>query len=66
MSPATLYGNWDNGDGEDRRRRSTSPRTPRRSPALVQDGGMMAGIIEAFEAAGLKVPPIADGECERR
>jgi ribose transport system substrate-binding protein len=31
---------------------------------VFQDGGMMPGVIEAFQAAGRTVPPVADGECE--
>ena len=31
---------------------------------VLQNGAMMAGIIGAFESAGLPVPPIADGGCQ--
>src|SRR5262249_38970167 len=31
---------------------------------VLQNGAMMAGIIGAFEAAGVPVPPIADGGCQ--
>jgi len=31
---------------------------------VIQDGGMMPGVIQAFQAAGRAVPPVADGECQ--
>jgi ribose transport system substrate-binding protein len=36
---------------------------PQPLAGVLQDGGMMAGIVQAFEANGQKVPVIADGQC---
>jgi ABC-type sugar transport system substrate-binding protein len=30
---------------------------------VIQDGGMMAGVLQAFQGAGKPVPPISEGEC---
>ncbi len=59
---ATLYGNWDQGTAKTVVSQYIASH-PQPIAGLVQDGGMMAGIVQAFEANGLKVPVIADGEC---
>jgi ABC-type sugar transport system substrate-binding protein len=59
---ATLYGNWDQGTAKTVVSQYIASH-PQPLAGLVQDGGMMAGIVQAFEANGLKVPTIADGEC---
>jgi ribose transport system substrate-binding protein len=59
----TVYGNWN----------ASTAKTvvsqylvshPATLDGVFQDGAMMPGIVEAFEAGGKTVPPIADGECE--
>ena len=37
---------------------------PAKLSGVMQDGGMMPGVIQAFQAAGRTVPPVADGECQ--
>ena len=59
---ATLYGDWDEGTTKTVVAEYLSSH-PQQLAGAVQDGGMMSGIIEAFQADGLKVPTIADGEC---
>lgn len=59
---ATLYGNWDQGTAKTVVSQYIASH-PQPLAGLIQDGGMMAGIVQAFEANGLKVPVIADGEC---
>jgi ribose transport system substrate-binding protein len=59
---ATLYGDWDQGTAKTVVSQYIASH-PQPIAGLVQDGGMMAGIIQAFEANGLQVPTIADGEC---
>ena len=62
-SPRRIYGDWDNGTRQDGglpvpRRAPAAAR--RRPPGRRHDG---RASIEAFQADGQKVPPIADGEC---
>jgi ABC-type sugar transport system substrate-binding protein len=59
---ATLYGSWDEGTAKTVVAQYIASH-PQPLAGAIQDGGMMAGIVEAFQADGLKVPPIADGEC---
>jgi ribose transport system substrate-binding protein len=59
---ATLYGNWDEGTAKTVVAQYIASH-PQPLAGLVQDGGMMAGIVQAYEANGQKVPVIADGEC---
>jgi ABC-type sugar transport system substrate-binding protein len=59
---ATLYGSWDEGTAKTVVAQYIASH-PQPLAGAIQDGGMMAGIVEAFQANGLKVPPIADGEC---
>ena len=59
---ATLYGNWDEGTAKTVVAQYIASH-PQPLAGAIQDGGMMAGIVEAFQAAGVKVPTIADGEC---
>ena len=60
---ASIYGNWDNGSAKTAVSQYLAAH-PQSVDGVLQDGGMMAGAIEAFQAAGLKVPPIADDECQ--
>jgi ribose transport system substrate-binding protein len=59
---ATLYGQWDEGTAKTVVAQYIASH-PQPLAGAVQDGGMMSGIVEAFQADGLKVPTIADGEC---
>jgi ribose transport system substrate-binding protein len=59
---ATLYGDWDEGTAKTVVSQYIASH-PQPLAGAIQDGGMMAGVIEAFEAAGIKVPPISGGEC---
>jgi ribose transport system substrate-binding protein len=59
---ATLYGNWDEGTAKTVVSQYIASH-PQPIAGVLQDGGMMAGIVQAFEANGLKVPVIADGQC---
>jgi ribose transport system substrate-binding protein len=59
---ATLYGNWDQGTAKTVVSQYLASH-PQPIAGVIQDGGMMAGVVQAFEANGLKVPVIADGEC---
>jgi len=59
---ATIYGSWDNATAKTVVAQYLAGH-PQGVNGVLQDGGMMAGVIEAFQAAGIKVPPIADDEC---
>jgi len=59
---ATLYGNWDQGTAKTVVSQYIASH-PQPLAGVIQDGGMMSGIIQAFESTGAKVPVIADGEC---
>jgi ABC-type sugar transport system substrate-binding protein len=60
---ASLYGNWDEGIAKQVVQEYLTGHIGQTISGAVQDGGMMSGVIEAFQALGLKVPTIADGEC---
>jgi ribose transport system substrate-binding protein len=59
---ATLYGNWDEGTAKTVVSQYIASH-PQPLAGVLQDGGMMAGVVQAFEANGLTVPVIADGQC---
>jgi ribose transport system substrate-binding protein len=59
---ATLYGNWDEGTAKTVVSQYIASH-PQPLAGVLQDGGMMAGVVQAFEANGQKVPVIADGQC---
>ena len=59
---ATLYGNWDQGTAKTVVAQYIASH-PQPLAGVIQDGGMMGGIIQAFESTGATVPVIADGEC---
>jgi ribose transport system substrate-binding protein len=59
---ATLYGDWDNGTAKTVVAQYIASH-PTPLAGAIQDGGMMSGMIEAFQSVGDKVPTIADGEC---
>jgi ribose transport system substrate-binding protein len=60
---ASIYGNWDNGSAKTAVSQYLAAH-PGGVDGVLQDGGMMAGTIDAFQSAGVKVPPISDGECQ--
>src|SRR2546429_5662107 len=62
---ATLYGNWDEGTAKTVVSQYIASH-PQPLAGVLQDGGMMAGAVQAFEANGLKVPVIADGQSAGR
>jgi ribose transport system substrate-binding protein len=59
----TVYGNWNASTAKTVVSQYLASH-PAKLAGVLQDGGMMPGIIEAFQAAGQTVPPVADGECE--
>jgi ABC-type sugar transport system substrate-binding protein len=59
---ATLYGQWDEGTAKTVVAQYLAAH-PQPLAGAIQDGGMMSGLVEAFQANGAQVPVIADGEC---
>jgi len=59
---ATLYGNWDQGTAKTVVAQYIASH-PQPLAGVIQDGGMMSGVIQAFQSTGATVPVIADGEC---
>jgi ribose transport system substrate-binding protein len=59
---ATLYGNWDGGTAKTVVSQYIASH-PQPLAGVLQDGGMMAGVVQAFEANGAKVPVISGGQC---
>jgi ribose transport system substrate-binding protein len=59
---ATLYGDWSEGTAKTVVDQYLASH-PQPIAGFIQDGGMMAGIVQAYEAVGRPVPVIADGEC---
>ena len=59
---ATLYGQWDEGTTKSVVSQYLAAH-PQPIAGAIQDGGMFAGIISAFQAKGVKPPIVADGEC---
>ena len=61
----TIYGKWTNAIGQGGDASSGSPRIPdTKIDAVIQNGIMMAGIVQAFQQAGRPVPPISGGGCQ--
>ena len=60
---ASIYGDWDNGSAKTAVSQYLAAH-PQSVQGVLQDGGMMAGTIEAFQAEGKQVPVISDGECQ--
>lgn len=59
---ATLYGNWDNGTVKQVVSQYLASH-PQPVDGVLQDGGMFAGVVQAFEARGIKVPPVGAEQC---
>ncbi len=59
---ATLYGSWDNGTAKSVVSQYLAAH-PQPIAGAIQDGGMFAGVVSAFQAKGVTPPTVADGEC---
>jgi ribose transport system substrate-binding protein len=60
---SVLYGNWDNPTAKNVVSQYLASH-PQPIAGVLNDGGMFAGIVQAFEARGIKVPPVAIEQCE--
>jgi ribose transport system substrate-binding protein len=60
----TIYGNWTNATAKSEVVKWLAAHPGVKVDAVIQNGIMMAGIVEAFQQAGLPVPPISDGGCQ--
>ena len=58
----TLYSNWDEGTTKTVVAHIASH--PQPPAGAIQDGGMMSGIIQAFQSTGATVPTITDAWCD--
>jgi ABC-type sugar transport system substrate-binding protein len=58
-----LYGNWDNPTAKNVVSQYLASH-PQPIAGVLNDGGMFAGVVQAFEARGIKVPPVAIEQCE--
>jgi ABC-type sugar transport system substrate-binding protein len=59
---SVLYGNWDNGTTKQVVSQYLASH-PQPIAGVLQDGGMFAGIVQAFESRGIKVPPVGMEQC---
>jgi ribose transport system substrate-binding protein len=59
---SVLYGNWDNGTTKQVVSQYLASH-PQKIDGVLQDGGMFAGIVQAFEARGIEVPPVGMEQC---
>ena len=60
---ASIYGDWANASAKTAVSQYLAAH-PEGVNGVLQDGGMMAGTIDAFQSAGKPVPVISDGECQ--
>ncbi len=60
---SVLYGNWDNPTAKNVVSQYLASH-PQPLAGVLNDGGMFSGIVQAFEARGIKVPPVAIEQCE--
>ncbi len=60
---SVLYGNWDNATAKNVVSQYLASH-PQPLAGVLQDGGMFAGVVQAFESRGIKVPPVAIEQCE--
>jgi ABC-type sugar transport system substrate-binding protein len=60
---ATLNGNWDEATAKSVVSEYLASHPGQPIAGAIQDGGMFAGVAQAFLADGLAVPTIAGGEC---
>jgi ABC-type sugar transport system substrate-binding protein len=59
---SVLYGNWDNGTVKNVVSQYLASH-PQKIDGVVQDGGMFAGVVQAFESRGIEVPPVGMEQC---
>ncbi len=60
---ASMYGNWVVADSKTAVEEYLVSH-PQPIAGVIQDGGQMASVIEAFQSQGRSIPPISDGECQ--
>jgi ribose transport system substrate-binding protein len=60
---ATLYGNWDGGTAKNVVSQYLAANPGKKIAGVLNDGGMAAGIIQAFESRGVAVPPVGMEQC---
>jgi len=60
----TVYGNWTNATAKSAVLSFLASHPGLTINAVIQNGIMMAGIVDAFQTAGDPVPPISDGGCQ--
>jgi ribose transport system substrate-binding protein len=59
----TLYGQWDGGTAKTVVSQYLAANPGKKIAGVLNDGGMAAGIIQAFESRGSEVPPVAMEQC---
>jgi ABC-type sugar transport system substrate-binding protein len=59
---SVLFGNWDNGTAKQVVSQYLAAH-PQPIAGVLQDGGMFAGVVQAFQARGSKVPVVGDEQC---
>jgi ribose transport system substrate-binding protein len=60
---SVLYGNWDNPTAKNVVSQYLASH-PQPIAGVLNDGGMFSGVVQAFEARGIKVPPVGIEQCE--
>jgi ribose transport system substrate-binding protein len=60
----TVWGKWTNASAKSAVLQYLTSHPGQKIDAVIQNGIMMAGIVDAFQSAGKPVPPISDGGCQ--
>lgn len=60
----TVYGNWTDAAAKSAVLSFLTAHPGLTINGVIQNGIMMAGIVDAFQTAGVTVPPISDGGCQ--
>lgn len=60
----TVYGSWSSGPAKTAVLQFLASHPGVKIDAVIQDGAMMAGVIQAFQSAGKTVPLISEGGCQ--
>jgi ribose transport system substrate-binding protein len=60
----TIWGKWTNATAKSAVLQFLQSHPGLKIDAVVQNGIMMGGIVDAFQTAGKEVPPISDGGCQ--
>ncbi|HEY1778200.1 MAG TPA: substrate-binding domain-containing protein [Solirubrobacteraceae bacterium] len=60
----TVYGDFDTTTAKTAVSQWLAAHPTTKISAVFQNGVMMAGVVEAFQSAGLHVPPVSDGGCQ--